>query len=126
MDDDTIYIMSAIELEVVPISSIDKVKISLADTRTRRYLVWGSVVTLPALVGAVAHQEYSSEFLQLGVITAGLSLLAVLVEASRKPHVITYPGDIIDLWSLSKYARFPFGLPEGVSRNDAAFRPELD
>lgn len=114
MVEDTMFILND-QVQPVNISKIKSAELTLVTNRSRKYTTLGVITVVPALTGAMIHPEYSTEFLAFSGITAGFSLIGILAEEARKPHIISYPDEIFDIHLLSKYARFPRGFPKPIN-----------
>ncbi len=108
---DTLFVLGETKLQKVPFEDIQRFDITLTRPKTGTYLLLGSLSVLPPVVGVVAHSDYSAEFGTIAGFNAILSTIAVAVESGRKSHIVSYPEDISDISLVTKYARFPFGIP---------------
>ncbi|MBD8490031.1 hypothetical protein IFO69_14840 [Echinicola sp. CAU 1574] len=114
VSEDTLLILGAVNVEKVSLKHIKQVKFIITRNAADKYLKATAILTIPALIGIVAHSDYSGEFAALGLVTLGTGGLATLIESGRKGEIKTYPGEIIDLSTISEYCRFPQGLPSGI------------
>ncbi len=118
LEKDTLYILSTSQLVYCRSDEINSMELRLADSKADGIAVMGAISLFPPLLGAAVQPDYSGAFLTLSIPIALLNLMAWGGENSRKPHRIRYPDDLKEIYSLIKYARFPYGLPDGMNRQN--------
>ena len=117
VNSDSVFILTEIDLEQFLIEDINSATITLTENNTKKYAIMTGVAATPALLGAVVHTDYSTEFMILAIPAVVFGGLAIFAASQQEPHTIEFPSkNLADIRETSIYARFPGGMPLGINR----------
>jgi hypothetical protein len=125
LSNDSLYLLTQERLVVVKHDSILGFRLILSRNKSDAYLKTTALATAPSVLGAIFNPDYASAFATVALVCGASGLLATVFESWRQPMVVEYPNDQKPLEFHQKYARFPAGLPEGITREmieDAEWR----
>ncbi|MBN1387216.1 MAG: hypothetical protein JW965_02145 [Bacteroidales bacterium] len=107
-NEDSIYIMQNGEIQIYAISNISFARVIIFNNARGAYLIWtvaGSLLTIS-----------NGGFFIFTLPTVLVSGILTTVAESKRVNYLDYPSN--GFKELSKYARFPQGMPEGIKASD--------
>ena len=114
LNKDSVFVLSGDSLKIIPVSKFNTARIILFNTEANKYSIWTVVLS----VATIANGAFAT-------ITFPVSLamgLTTVHDEARREHFFDFPQRP---WSeLSKYARFPQGLPEELDRGTLKGKPK--
>ena len=113
-NEDSIYIMQSGEVQRYAIPNISFARVIIFNNSSGAYVVWtvaGSLLTIS-----------NGRFLIFSLPTVLVSGILTSVAEAKRINYLDYPSNSFK--ELSKYARFPQGMPEGIKTSDLNPRPK--
>jgi hypothetical protein len=114
VENDTFHILTA----STSLISLNKNRISsvkLYFFANPRISLLGFLGVIPNIFGAISQSEYAGPFLLLAIPLFATSLLMAIADYHDSNSTLRYPMKN-SLSEISKYARFPQGLPPGLQK----------
>ena len=126
VDKDTLWIRAEDGVREIPLRDVREVRVKRHGFGARQALIWarvGGAITGGGLAAACSSVEGDNNCAAVGLVTAGLWLLAggLTAPALESSSRILYPNPSAD--TLRPYARLPQGLPSGVTPASLASVP---
>ena len=112
---DTLHVLGEFGFLHSPADSVRSVMLILTENNAQKYLIWTLLATALPLLAAAAQPDYAGSFAILAIPAFVLGMLAYLIENNREPHLVSYPGDVMEMKMLNEYSRFPSGIPDDLS-----------
>ncbi len=113
-NEDSIYIMQSGEVQIYAISDISFARVIIFNTNRGAYVVWTVAGSLFTLSNGTLLIFTLPPVLVSGILTS--------VAEAKRINYLDYPSNSFK--ELSKYARFPQGMPEGIKTSDLNPRPK--
>ena len=113
VSNDTVYVMVGDEIDPRNVADIRTARIILFNTETAAYGVWTALTSL----GTISNGGFLIFTLPMTILTG----VATTIGESKRINFFEYPTH--DWKMLSRYARFPQGVPTGVNLYDLEPQP---
>jgi hypothetical protein len=109
---DSVYLLTDAGLVGTPLTRVDRLVVSGYDSKTREISLGG----VAGIISTASHGLFA-------IISAPVWIITTVSASAAQSHLPqeSYPAE--DLNRLRKYARFPQGLPEGVSGEELKPKP---
>jgi hypothetical protein len=123
MEGKDLYLLDRDSLTRLNTALIEQATLATHDYGGGQFFLMSLAQNFPNLIGAAAYAgEWGGGFIFLGLLHAVPAGLGTLIN-SLSTCEIKYPSQVSDLSSLSIYARFPQGLPDGIDPADLTSKP---